>query len=98
MRKCDMSVCGKCDVCDEYASVVWVWCECVANISYYEHIDSDKNLDFRLGRRDVSLFESLLIDPGTGHVVDINFDVDSLILTQDSFDYINSLFLTIPLA
>ena len=58
------------------------------NISYYEQIDSDNNLDFRLGRRDVSLCESLLIDSGTDHVFDINFDVDSLILTQDSFDYI----------
>ena len=43
---------------------------------------------FELGSRDLGLCESLLIDPSTDHVVDVHFDLDTLILDQSSFDYI----------
>ena len=46
------------------------------------------DLEFELGKRDVGLCQSLLIDPSTGHVVDIDFDLDSLVLKQTSFNYI----------
>ena len=45
---------------------------------------------FRLGQRDVSLCESLLIDPRTGDVLDISFNIDTLQLHHDTFDYIKS--------
>ena len=40
----------------------------------------------------LSLCQSLLIDPSTGYVVDIDFDLDSLILNQTSFNYIKQNF------
>jgi len=43
------------------------------NMTYYEQIDPCNDLEFELGRRDIGLCESLLIDPSTGHVVDVNF-------------------------
>lgn len=36
----------------------------------------------------MGLCESLLIDPSTDHVVNVDFDLDSLTLSQISFHYI----------
>ena len=58
------------------------------NLTYYEQIDPDNALEFEVGKRDVGLCESLLIDPSTGHVVNVDFDLDSLTLSQSSFNYI----------
>ena len=52
------------------------------NLTYYEQIDSDNDLEFEIGKRDVGLCQSLLIDPSTGHVVNVDFDLDSMTLLE----------------
>ena len=58
------------------------------NLTYYEQIQPDNCLEYEIGKRDVGLCQSLLIDPGTGHVVNVDFDLDSLTLSEISFNYI----------
>ena len=60
------------------------------NLIYFEQIEPDTPLQFRLGKRDVGLCESLLIDPRTGDVLDIRFNVETLQLHHETFDYIKS--------
>ena len=43
-----------------------------------------------MGQRDVTLCESLLIDPRTGDVLEINFNLETLQLHHETFDYIKS--------